>query len=36
MIDFNLLTFNSRVFPGTEPLLVRHATGCASASATSP
>ena len=23
MLDFNLFTFNSRVFPGTEPLLVR-------------
>ncbi len=35
MTDFNMLTFNSKVFPGTEPLVARTAIGYASASATS-
>ena len=35
MLDFNLWTFNSRVFPGIDPMVVRaRATACASASAT--
>ena len=35
MTDFNVLTFNGRVFPGTTPLVASSAIACASASATS-
>ena len=34
MLDFNLWTWNSRVFPGIDPLVCAPATACASASAT--
>jgi FtsP/CotA-like multicopper oxidase with cupredoxin domain len=34
MLDFNLWSWNSRIFPGIDPLVVRTWTRCASASAT--
>jgi FtsP/CotA-like multicopper oxidase with cupredoxin domain len=35
MSDFNVLTFNGKAFPATEPLVVGAASACGSASATS-